>query len=108
MSTFRYAHCSYNMKTFPLAAALFAAVTVLAVPAAATAQEANTGLTRAQVRAELVQLESVGYNPHRVTVKYPAYIAAAEAKLHASNGITRDAANSGDADTRISNSLAGS
>ena len=96
------------MKTYQLAAALLAVATVLAVPVAASAQEANAGLTRAQVRAELVQLESVGYNPHRVTVKYPDDIAAAEAKLRASNGVTRDAANSGDADSRIGNSLAGS
>jgi hypothetical protein len=60
----------------------------LAAPVAVFAQS-NQPLTRAQVRAELVQLEKVGYNPadgHNVT--YPADIQAAEAKVAAENGAT--------------------
>jgi hypothetical protein len=74
------------------------AAAVLTIPAIASAQQSDTGLTRAQVRAELVQLEHAGYNPHRVTVNYPADIQAAEAKVRLSNGVTRDAATSVDAD----------
>jgi uncharacterized membrane protein len=58
----------------------------LAAPVAAFAQS-STPLTRAQVRAELVQLEKTGYhvgdgdNAH-----YPEAIQAAEAKVAAQNG----------------------
>ena|SRR5437868_2293681 len=42
--------------------------------------------TRAQVRAELVQLEKAGYNPaHGEDPYYPADIQAAEAKVAAQN-----------------------
>src|SRR5260370_35923435 len=79
----------------------------LCVPVIASAQQTNVGLTRAQVRAELVQLESAGYNPHRETVNYPAHIQAAEARVRSSNSLGQDVAASGDADTRISSSQAG-
>jgi hypothetical protein len=49
----------------------------LAAPVAVFAQS-NQPLTRAQVRAELVQLENAGYN-------YPADVQAAEAKVAAQN-----------------------
>jgi uncharacterized membrane protein len=58
----------------------------LAAPVAVFAQS-STPLTRAQVRAELVQLEKTGYhvgdgdNAH-----YPEAIQAAEAKVAAQNG----------------------
>jgi hypothetical protein len=46
-------------------------------------------LTRAQVRAELVQLETAGYNTaHGEDPYYPADIQAAEAKVAAQNGAT--------------------
>jgi hypothetical protein len=80
---------------------------VLCVPVIASAQQTNVGLTRAQVRAELVQLESAGYNPHRQTVSYPADIQAAEAKVRIENSVTRDAAASADADARISSAQTG-
>jgi hypothetical protein len=55
-------------------------------PAAAPTQPA--GLTRAQVRAELVQLEQAGYRPYTGHASYPDQIEAAEAKVAAQNGGT--------------------
>lgn len=60
----------------------------LAAPVAVFAQS-NQPVTRAQVRAELVQLEKAGYNPAaRNDTTYPAQIQAAEAKVAAENGAT--------------------
>ncbi|WP_296649708.1 DUF4148 domain-containing protein [Paraburkholderia sp.] len=60
----------------------------LAAPVAVFAQS-NQPVTRAQVRAELVQLEKAGYNPARgQDPYYPADIQAAEAKVAAENGAT--------------------
>jgi cytochrome c556 len=57
----------------------------LVVPVASFAQS-NGPLTRAQVRAELVQLEQAGYKPGRgEDPYYPDDILAAEAKVHAQN-----------------------
>jgi hypothetical protein len=57
----------------------------LAAPVASFAQS-NAPVTRAQVRAELVQLEKAGYNPARgEDPNYPADIQAAEAKVGAYN-----------------------
>ncbi|GAB6850694.1 DUF4148 domain-containing protein [Paraburkholderia kururiensis] len=61
---------------------------VVAVPAVSFAQSSQP-LTRAQVRAELVQLEKAGYNPAGDYTQYPANIQAAEARVSAQN---RDAA----------------
>jgi len=54
-----------------------------AVPAASFAQQANPGpLTRAQVRQELIDLESVGYNPATASnVDYPLDVQAAMRRL---------------------------
>jgi hypothetical protein len=62
-----------------LAAAVFAA------PAVSFAQQSDApATTRAQVRAELVQLENAGYNPAVANdVTYPAGIQAAEARVAA-------------------------
>ncbi len=63
------------------------AVAILA-PLTSFAQS-NSQITRAQVRAELVQLEKAGYNPARgEDPNYPADIQAAEAKVAATNGNT--------------------
>jgi Domain of unknown function (DUF4148) len=71
------------MKSLIKAVALAA---VIATPVASFAQS-NQPLTRAQVRAELVQLEKAGYNPFRAAdVNYPADIQAAEARVAALNG----------------------
>ena len=57
----------------------------LAAPVAVFAQS-NQPVTRAQVRAELVQLEQAGYHPGEGdNTTYPADIQAAEAKVAAQN-----------------------
>jgi hypothetical protein len=57
---------------------------VVAVPALSFAQTAQP-LTRAQVRAELVQLEQAGYNPGSDYTQYPRNLQAAEARVNAQN-----------------------
>jgi len=58
----------------------------LVAPVASFAQS-NAPVTRAQVRAELVQLEKAGYNPATANdVDYPDNIQAAEARVAAQNG----------------------
>ncbi len=60
---------------------------VFGVSVASFAQ--NQPMTRAQVRAELVQLEKAGYHPSAVNrSKYPSDIQAAEARVAAQNGAT--------------------
>ncbi|NPT36142.1 DUF4148 domain-containing protein [Paraburkholderia xenovorans] len=66
---------------------------VFAAPVASFAQS-NQPVTRAQVRAELIQLEKAGYQPGRDDPYYPADIQAAEARVAAQNG-TAQAAESG-------------
>ncbi|MBP0594102.1 DUF4148 domain-containing protein [Paraburkholderia sp. LEh10] len=72
----------------------------LAAPVAVFAQ-ANQPVTRAQVRAELIQLEKAGYNPAQgEDPNYPADIQAAEAKVaaeHAATGVGGVASGSSDA-----------
>lgn len=58
---------------------------VLAAPVASFAQS-NQPMTRAQVRAELVQLEKAGYHPGISSPHYPADIQAAQARVDAQNG----------------------
>jgi hypothetical protein len=61
---------------------------VLAVPAVSFAQS-NQPLTRAQVKAELVQIEAAGYNPATANdYDYPANIQAAEARVAAQKAAT--------------------
>ena len=66
------------MKTLISAVAVAAA---LAVPALSFAQQSDAPLTRAQVRADLVQLEKAGYNPNVSDPSYPSNIQAAEARV---------------------------
>lgn len=59
---------------------------LITAPLAAFAQS-NQPVTRAQVRAELVQIEQAGYNPATSNdYDYPANIQAAEARVAAQNG----------------------
>ncbi|MFM0731714.1 DUF4148 domain-containing protein [Paraburkholderia sediminicola] len=59
---------------------------LITAPLAAFSQTSQP-VTRAQVRAELVQLEKAGYNPATAnTDDYPANIQAAEARVAAQNG----------------------
>jgi hypothetical protein len=63
-----------------------AVVAALVVPVASFAQS-NAPVTRAQVRAELVQLEHVGYHVgDGDNTSYPNAIQAAEARVSAQNG----------------------
>jgi hypothetical protein len=65
---------------------------VLAAPVASFAQS-NQGVTRAQVRADLVQLEKAGYNVGGEETTYPSQIQAAEARVAAENGAAQAQAN---------------
>jgi Domain of unknown function (DUF4148) len=78
------------MKSLIQAVVIAAAI---AAPVASFAQ-ANQPVTRAQVRAELVQLEKAGYQPGQSDVYYPENIQAAQARVDAQNG-TAQAATSG-------------
>jgi hypothetical protein len=66
-----------------LVQSLIVAVAMVA-PVAAFAQSSQP-LTRAQVQAELAQLEQAGYNPASNDLNYPQDIQAAEAKVQAQN-----------------------
>ena len=68
------------MKTF-ICAAITASV--LTIPAAAFSQQVNTPITRAQVRAELLELEQAGYNPGGSDWDYPNDLQAAEQRIQA-------------------------
>jgi hypothetical protein len=79
------------MKSLIQAVAIAA---VLAAPVASHAQSSQP-LTRAQVRAELVQVEQAGYSPARgADPYYPSDIQAAEARVAAQNA-TAQAASTG-------------
>ncbi|WP_446901756.1 DUF4148 domain-containing protein [Burkholderia sp. YIM B11467] len=67
------------MKSLIKAVALAALV---AAPVVSFAQSNQQPLTRAEVRAELVQLEKAGYNPND-WMNYPENIQAAQAKIAA-------------------------
>jgi hypothetical protein len=55
--------------------------TTVACPAIVFADEPNQGLSRAQVRAELVQLEQLGYRGDTET-SYPVQIQSAERRAY--------------------------
>jgi hypothetical protein len=57
---------------------------LVAAPVVSFAQsQPQQGLTRAEVRAELVQLEKAGYNPASDNTQYPQNILAAQARVSA-------------------------
>ncbi|CDY75477.1 hypothetical protein BGLT_04376 [Caballeronia glathei] len=62
-----------------------AAAAILSIPALSFAQQSDAQPTRAQVRAELAQLEKAGYNPNANDTAYPANIQAAQAKVAQGN-----------------------
>jgi hypothetical protein len=70
------------IKSFVPALVIAAA---LAAPTFAFAQN-NAPVTRAEVRAELVQLEKAGYDPSGDRTNYPQNIQAAEARVSAAQG----------------------
>lgn len=66
---------------------------LITAPLAAFAQSSQQPLTRAQVRADLVQVEKAGYNPND-WMHYPENIQAAEARVATEKGAAQ-ADNSG-------------
>ena len=62
--------------------------TALAFPIASHAQETPSTVTRAQVRAELVQIEKAGYRPGNNDPHYPGDVQAAEARISAQRNTT--------------------
>jgi len=60
---------------------------VVAIPAVSFAQS-NESLTRAEVRAQLIQLEKAGYNPAGDQTQYPQNIQAAQARIDAANHVS--------------------
>lgn len=66
---------------------------------------AGQGLTRAEVRAQLVQIEHAGYNPARKDIHYPQSIQQAEARLRSSESTAQtDTTGYGSAQSAGSNS----
>lgn len=61
---------------------------VLAAPVASFAQS-NQPVTRAQVRADLVQVEKAGYSVGGDRTTYPEQIQAAEARVAAANSVAQ-------------------
>ncbi|AOJ89696.1 MULTISPECIES: DUF4148 domain-containing protein [Burkholderia] len=70
------------------------AASVLAAPIASFAQS-EQGLTRDQVRAELVQLEQNGYKPLASDAQYPQNIQAAEQRSQPNQPMLAQADTSG-------------
>ncbi|CAG2316480.1 MULTISPECIES: DUF4148 domain-containing protein [Burkholderia cepacia complex] len=72
------------MKSIIVTIAAVAATALLAAPTVSYAQASHSTLTRAQVRQELLDLESVGYNPSTGDGdNYPDDIVAAQERLAA-------------------------
>jgi hypothetical protein len=61
-----------------------AIIALSAAPLAAVAQT-DQGLTRAQVKADLVRVEQAGYNPSERDTFYPNDIQAAESRVSSQN-----------------------
>jgi hypothetical protein len=82
------------MKSLIAAAFAAAVVTIFAAPTLSFAQSTDGPVTRAEVRANLVQLERAGYHPEGADLNYPADIQMAEARVsqqaNANPGIASD------------------
>ena len=59
---------------------------LVAVPVVSFAQSQDHSQSRAEVRAELVQLQKAGYTPSSDNAQYPQNIEAALARVNADNG----------------------
>ncbi|WP_376698097.1 DUF4148 domain-containing protein [Burkholderia cepacia] len=66
-------------------------------PMFASAGQSSGALTRAEVRAQLVQIEQAGYNPARKDIHYPRSIQQAEARIRSSESRHADASGYGPA-----------
>ncbi len=75
--------------------ALAVCVATLAMPLAAFAQQSQSGLTRAEVRAQVVELEQTGWRPSEESSNYPDDVQAAEAKVAAKHAAATRLAASG-------------
>ncbi|RKT20846.1 uncharacterized protein DUF4148 [Paraburkholderia sp. RAU2J] len=73
------------MKTLIYAALV---ANALVVPVVSFAQDSAAPLTRAEVRADLVQMEQAGYRPGLKDLHYPTDVQAAEARIHAQDATT--------------------
>jgi hypothetical protein len=60
---------------------------VLAIPAVSSFAQSNQPVTRAEVKAQLAQIEKAGYNPTGDQTHYPSNIQAAQARVNAENGV---------------------
>ncbi len=81
-------------KSGKLSALLLPALLVasaLAAPAIAFAQDSNAPMTRAEVRAQLTQLEKAGYSPATNDNYYPQALQEAQQRVDASNGTAAQA-----------------
>ncbi|AZQ51174.1 DUF4148 domain-containing protein [Burkholderia cenocepacia] len=80
------------MKTQLIAALLVAVSSAVAAPAFAN----EAAVSRAQVRAELVQLERAGYRPGRANdPHYPDDLQVALTRIHASDAVAAETSASG-------------
>jgi len=70
------------------------ALAALAVAPVLSFAQSNEPVTRAQVRAELVQLQKAGYNPASDETQYPSNIQAALARVEATQVAQQAAASS--------------
>jgi len=81
----------------------------LAAPSFAFAQDNNAPVTRAEVRAQLTQLEQAGYNPAANDNYYPQALQAAQQRVDAANGVTAQGygpSNSGTSASGVRTSIA--
>jgi hypothetical protein len=91
---------------------ILAAAALAAAPLLSFAQSTE-GITRAQVRAELTELQKAGYNPASDQTQYPQNIQAALERIHAGDvasssaygGMKNDATHAG---VRVSSRVASS
>jgi Domain of unknown function (DUF4148) len=74
---------------------------VVALPALSFAQT-NQPLTRADVRAQLVELQKAGYNPAGDQSQYPKNIEAAQARVNAEHGVSTSSYGPSTAGTSVS------
>ncbi|CAH2801519.1 MAG: hypothetical protein CBARDMAM_4388 [uncultured Caballeronia sp.] len=97
----------FIMTKLLLSALLIASA--LAAPSFAFAQDNNVPVTRAEVRAQLTQLEQAGYNQATNDNYYPQALQAAQQRVNASNGVTAESygpSNSGTSASGIRTSIA--
>ena len=76
---------------------------VVALPALSFAQS-NQPLTRAEVRAQLIELQKAGYNPASDQTQYPRNIEAAQARVNAQRNLSASSYGSSTAGTSASGS----